>query len=162
MPSVYVETTVVSYLAADPSRDLIVAAHQQITHGWWRTARDRFDLYISDAVVNEIAAGRGDMAERRLALIEDLNRLGTNKDVDALVDQYRERLGLTGRARGDVVHFAFAVAFELDFLVTWNCSHIANGEVIRKLVDADYELGRHTPLVITPDSLLTDAGEESP
>lgn len=160
MPSVYLETTIASYLAAQPSRDLIMAAHKQITHEWWLSARDRFDLYISDAVLNEIRGGDPDAAARRLAIVNGLPVLQLNEDVRNLVHEYDRRLGLVGRARADLPHFAFAVAYQMDYLVTWNCRHIANGEVIRRLLDANAALQRPTPLVVTPEEILSTPEEE--
>jgi len=160
MPSVYVETTIPSYLAAYPSRDLVMAAHQQITRDWWRTARERFDLYISEAVLNEIRGGDPEAAARRLEMLGGLPVLALTDDVRNLVREYVPRLGLPGRGRADLPHFAFAVAYEMDYLVTWNCRHIANGEIIRRLMDANTELNRPTPLIVTPEEILDIPGEE--
>lgn len=160
MPSVYLETTIPSYLAAHPSRDLIMAAHQQITHDWWLNAQDRFDLYISDAVLNEIRSGDPDAAARRLAIVDGLSVLQLSEGVRNLVHEYDLRLGLTGRARADLPHFAFAVAYQMDYLVTWNCRHIANGEVNRRLLVANVELQRPTPLVVTPEEILSNPEED--
>ncbi len=154
MPRVYLETTIPSYLAAYPSRDLIVAAHQQISHEWWRDAAKRFDLYISEAVLHEIRAGDPDAVARRLAIVGQLPVLELNEDVRALIYVYDQNLGLVGRAKADLPHFAFAVAFEMDYLVTWNCAHIANGEIIRRLQEVNAELGRFSPLVVTPEEIL--------
>ncbi len=154
MPNVYLETTIPSYLAAYPSRDLIIAAHQQITHEWWRDARKRFDLYISEAVLDEIRHGDPDAVGRRLAIVDALPVLELNDDVRALVRAYDEKLGLVGRARADLPHFAFAVAYQVDYLVTWNCAHIANGEVVRRLRETNVELDRFTPLIVTPEQIL--------
>ena len=162
MPSVYLETTIPSYLAAHPSRDLIVAAHQQITHEWWLDAHDRFDLYISEAVLHEIRSGDPDAAARRLAIVNGLPVLQLNDDVRTLVHEYDRRLGLTGRARADLPHFAYAVAYEMDYLVTWNCRHIANGEVIRRLLAVNAELQRPTPLLLTPEEILSTPEEDEP
>jgi len=161
MPTVYVETSIPSYLAAYPSRDLIIAAHQQITQEWWRTARDRFNLYISEAVLSEIQGGDVDAAARRLALVEAIPVLAFTDDVLILVEAYDQRLGLIGRARADLPHFAFAVAYELDYLVTWNCTHIANGEVIRRLLAINADLHRSTPIIVTPEELSAGIGESS-
>jgi hypothetical protein len=162
MPSVYLETTIPSYLAAYPSRDLIFAAHQQITHEWWRDAPQRFDLYISEAVLDEIRRGDPDAAARRLAFVDKLPVLELNDDVRALVHLYDQKLGLRGRARADLPHFAFAVAFETDYLVTWNCAHIANGEIVRRLREVNEELNRFTPLIVTPEEILeTPGGRDS-
>ena len=162
MPSVYLETTIPSYLAAHPSRDLIVAAHQQITHEWWLDAHDRFDLYISEAVLHEIRSGDPDAAARRLAIVNGLPVLQLNDDVRTLVHEYDRRLGLTGRARADLPHFAYAVAYEMDYLVTWNCRHIANGEVIRRLLAANAESQRPTPPLLTPEEIPPPPEEAEP
>ena len=160
MTSVYLETTIPSYLAAHASRDLIVAAHQQITHDWWHRAWDRFDLYISEAVLDEIRGGDSDAAVRRLEIIEGLPVLALTDDVRNLVHEYDQRLVLVGRGRVDLPHFAFAVAYEMDYLATWNCRHIANGEIIRRLMDANTELNRSTPLIVTPEEILDIPDEE--
>ncbi len=160
MPCIYLETTIPSYLAAYPSRDLIIAAHQQITHDWWRDARDRFDLYISEAVLNEIRSGDAEAAARRLEIVEGLPVLELNDDVRNLVHEYDERLGLLERGRADLPHFAFAVGYEMDYLVTWNCRHIANGEIIRRLIHANAKLSRPTPLIVTPEETLDVPEEE--
>ena len=154
MPSVYLETTIPSYLAAHPSRDLVIAAHQQITHEWWRTAPERFDLYVSEAVLDEIQAGDPDAVARRLEMVERLPVLAFSDDVASLVQAYDQRLGFVGRARTDLLHIAFSVAYEIDYLVTWNCRHLAKGETIRRLADANVELGRFTPVIVTPEELL--------
>ncbi len=160
MPTVYLETTIPSYLVARPSRDIIVAAHQQITHDWWRDAREHFDIYISEIVLTEIRIGNPDVATRRLEIVEELPILEINDEVQNLVNIYAQRLGLTGRAQADLPHIAFAVAYAMDYLVTWNCAHIANGAVIRKLLDINLELQRHTPIIVTPEELLESPGGE--
>ena len=73
---------------------------------------------------------------------------------------YDHKLGLKGRARADLPHFAFAVAYEMDYLVTWNCAHIANGEVVRRLREANMELGWFTPLIVTPEEILETSGDQ--
>lgn len=154
MPTVYVETTIPSYLTAAPSRDLVVAAQQQITREWWATAKDRFELFVSEAVLQEIRAGDPDMTARRMQIVDGLPVLDVTSQVDSLVEVYQERLGLPDRARPDIVHIAISVAYELDYLLTWNCAHIANGHVIRSLMEVNHVLGRFTPLLLTPDQLL--------
>ena len=158
MPTIYLETTIPSYLVARPSRDLIIAAHQQITHDWWRDAREFFDVHISEAVLTEIRAGDPKFAAHRLAIVEGLPILEINDAVRNLVRIYAQRLGLTGRAQTDLPHIAFAVAYAMDYLVTWNCAHIANGAIIRRLVDINSELYLHTPIIVTPAELLESPG----
>jgi hypothetical protein len=154
MPSVYLETTIPSYLAAFPSRDLVTAAHQQITHEWWNEARHRFSLVVSEAVVREIAGGDADAAARRQQYVAGLPVLLLSAEVTGLVAEYSQRLGLVGRAQADLLHIAFAVAYRIDYVLTWNCRHIANGEVARKLSEANKTLGRSTPWMVTPEELM--------
>ena len=160
MPTVYLETTIPSYLAARSSRDIIIAAHQQITRDWWRNARERFDVYISEAVLTEIRVGDPDVVARRLAIVDGLPIVEINDEVRNFVRIYDQRLGLAGRARADLPHIAFAVAYAMDYLVTWNCAHIANGTVIRRLVDINSELHCHMPIIVTPEELLEPPGGE--
>lgn len=162
MAKIYLETTIPSYLAAYPSRDLIVAAHQQICHDWWRNARNRFDLFVSEAVLDEIRSGDSEAVKRRLAFVADLPVLSVNEDVRTLVQIYASELGLHGRARADLPHFAFAVAYEMDFLLTWNCTHIANGEIIRRLHRINAQHNWPTPLIVTPEEVLDSPEGISP
>jgi hypothetical protein len=89
-----------------------------------------------------------------LEIVKDLPILELNDDVRQLTRIYDQRLGLPPKAKADLLHISFAVSFEVDFLVTWNCAHIANGEVVRKLLHTNRELERNTPLILTPEELL--------
>jgi hypothetical protein len=137
-----------------------MAAHQQITHEWWREAGGRFDVYISEAVLAEIRAGDPDAAARRLAIVDGLPILALNEDVRTLVRAYDQRLRLGEGARADLPHLAFAVAYAMDYLVTWNCAHLANGEVIHRLREVNVGLQRSTPIIVTPEELLESPDEE--
>jgi hypothetical protein len=160
MPSVYVETTIPSYLTSAPSRDLIVAGQQQITHVWWRTAKDRFDLFVSEAVLQEIRAGDSECAARRLQMLASLSVLGVTQEIRMLADLYQAKLYLPPKAATDALHIALAVFYEMDYLVTWNCAHIANGHVLRALMKLNEGLGRYTPILLTPQELMAE--EDSP
>ena len=162
MSTVYLETSVTSYLAAKPSRDLVTAAHQQVTRDWWQTARGHYELCISELVLAEISAGDPGVASRRLELVAGLPILQYSDDVASLVDVFEQQLGLSGRARADLPHFAFAVSYEIDYLVTWNCAHIANGEVIRRLMRATAQQNRFCPAILTPNELMGNIGGDIP
>ena len=151
MLRIYVETSIPGYLAAAPSRDLVVAAHQQVTQEWWSSIVGRFDLFVSEAVLSEIRSGDPAFVERRLQFVQDLPILQATEEVFRLLDHYSEALGLSGRARADIPHLAYAVAHGLDFLVTWNCAHIANAMVIRRLHQVNQRLGVATPVIVTPE-----------
>ncbi len=152
--TLYLESSVPSYLAARPSRDLIVAAHQQITHDWWQQARGNFDLHISEAVLEEIGAGDPDAASRRQAFVEDLPILRLVDEVAELAGEYQNQLGLPEGAQLDAIHLAYAVVYEMGYLLTWNCRHIANGVIIQRLQTLNVNLGRSTPVIVTPEELL--------
>ncbi len=156
MPTVYIGTTIVSYLTAWPSRDLVRAAHQQITREWWDTRRARYDLLLSEVVLREIQAGDPQAARVRMQEVQDIRLLGLNDDVSSLARAYQAELQLPPKAGNDILHIAFSVAYELDYLLTWNCAHIANGATIKRLVAANQRLGRATPVIVTPEELLED------
>jgi hypothetical protein len=153
MLTVYVETTIPSYLAAFPSRDLVTAANQQITHEWWASASQRFELVVSDTVVFEISAGDAVMARKRMELIAGLRVLTSDDAVRKLYHVYQKRLGMPKRAESDLLHLASAVRYSADYLVTWNCAHIANGQVIKRLIAVNDAEGLPTPLIVTPQEL---------
>lgn len=151
---VYLETTITSYLAAWPSRDLIQAAHQQITHDWWRHARHDYDLCISQIVLDEATSGDPDAAERRMRYLEGLRLLELTPHVIDLATAIMDSGLLPPRASRDAVHIAVTVVHNVEILLTWNCRHIANATIMKELgvvvADAGYEL----PVICTPEELL--------
>ena len=130
---VYVETTVVSYLTAWPSRDVIVAAHQQITDEWWRIKRQNFELFASQLVLREAQAGNEEMAQRRLKALEELGLLEVTEEAMALAEKLIASGSLPKKATEDAVHIAVAVVNGMDYLITWNCKHIANAKMRNKI-----------------------------
>jgi len=161
-PSVYVETSVLSYLAARPSRDLLVAAHQQVTHEWWSLARDRFALCVSEVVLDEAREGDPEAAARRLEFVGELPVLDFTGEVRPLAFAYQSRVSLPAEARVDLTHVALAVVHEIDYLVTWNCRHIANAQVIRRITEVNRELDRFMPLIVTPEGFMDIPSGEEP
>src|SRR5437764_11607482 len=84
METVYIETTFFGYLAARPSRDLLVAAHQQITHEWWLTRRGLFYCYVSQVVIDEVSGGNAEEAQKRLSVIGSLPVLAVTNEAETL------------------------------------------------------------------------------
>ncbi len=156
MPTVYIETTIVSYLTALPSRDVVVAGHQETTRQWWRTCRARYDLLVSEVVLRELQAGDPKAAQLRMQEVQDLRLLAFNDSIPALASVYQAELQLPPKAGNDILHIAFSVAYELDYLLTWNCAHIANGHTIKRLAVINRRLGRQTPVIVTPEELLEE------
>jgi len=155
-PRLYLETTIPSYLAARPSRDLIVVAHQQVTRDWWDQARDSFEIYISPAVINELESGDPEAAARRLDYVSEIQIVPLTEEAIQLQSEYRDWLGLPGNAELDLLHLAISVVHEMDYLLTWNCRHLANGIIIRRLQTENVLLGYKTPIILTPDELIED------
>lgn len=106
------------------------------------------------AVLDEIRLGDPEYAAKRMDIVYDLDVLAFIGDVGFLIREYTARLVLAGSASTDLAHFAYSVAYNMDYLVTWNCRHIANGQVIKRLTKANHEVGRPTPVIITPEELL--------
>lgn len=153
-PRVYVETSVVSYLTGRISRDTIVAAHQRQTRSWWKESRTQFDLYVSQVVMLEIGAGDLALARSRLALIWEVPKLDLTRDCSLLADELIERAVLPKKARLDALHIAIAAMNGMDFLLTWNCSHIANALLIPRIRSIMASRGVRCPLICTPQQLL--------
>jgi hypothetical protein len=151
-PRVYLETSILSYLTALPSRDLVRAAHQQITLEWWEQ-RDRFDLFVSEAVLAE--AGRGDpaAANRRLAAAEGIEILNATQEAQALASALLKAAAMPAKAAIDAAHVALATVHGVDYLLTWNCAHIANA-VTRSLIEGVCRSsGFQPPVICTPEEL---------
>jgi len=154
-PKVYVETSVISYLTALPSRDLVLAAHQQVTHDWW-SGRDRFELLVSDAVLAEITRGDDVAAARRLAVLEGISVLSATAPAQALARAFLQAAAMPSNAAIDAVHVAIAAAHGVDFLVTWNCTHIANAVVREKIEAVCRTAGFRPPVICTPLELSVE------
>lgn len=151
-PRVYLETTVLSYLTALPTRDLVRAAHQQITAEWW-TNRQGFELFVSDAVLAEVRVGDADAAARRLAAAQGLQVLETTVQVQSLAEALLTAAALPRRAAIDAVHVAVATVNGMHFLLTWNCTHIANATMRPRIEAVCRDNGLEPPIICTPEEL---------
>lgn len=156
MESVYLETSVISYLVSRPSRDLQMAAHQQTTQDWWTDRRNKFECSVSQVVIDEASAGDPTEAAKRMTAIQGLPVL-------ALVDETRvltQAILATGvippRAARDAAHMAVAAVHEIDDLLTWNCKHLANAQIMRKMEQVCETLGWQLPVMCTPEELMED------
>lgn len=155
-PRVYVETTVVSYLTALPSRDLVTAAHQQITREWWETRRTEFDLFVSQAVTQEASAGDSEAAGRRLAVLEELALVEVTEAAVSFAAEFVQQIPLPEQAALDALHIAIAVVNGMHYLLTWNCRHIANAALRTRISSICHARGYETPVICTPEELLEE------
>lgn len=154
MESVYLETTIISYLVSRPSRDMIVAAHQQMTRDWWDTRRSEFACCVSQVVVDEASAGDPDEVRKRLEILRPLPMLEISKSADALAQAILAAGIIPPRAVRDAAHIATAAVHGVDFLLTWNCRHLANAQVMRRIADVCEKSSQRMPLICTPEELM--------
>ncbi|MBP6824194.1 MAG: type II toxin-antitoxin system VapC family toxin [Acidobacteria bacterium] len=153
MAKVYLETSFVSYLVARRSRDLIVAARQQLTNDWWENQRGNHDLFISEMVLREARDGDPDEVVKRLKAMDGFAQLDLTGEVAQLADQLLTRKVLPLKAARDAVHIAAATVHQMDYLLTWNFKHIANAH-IRRMVDRVFrQAGYEVPLIVSPEEL---------
>jgi len=153
-PRLYLETTIPSYLVSRHSQDLRLAADQQSTQEWWQQRRHEYELFISEAVLDEAGAGDAALASMRLAALEGLPRLRITQEVDTLVARLLADQIIPATAAPDAVHLAVAAAHGMDFLLTWNCKHIHNPRLERRIEAACRACGFMCPVICTPAELL--------
>lgn len=150
----YLETTIVSYLTAWLSRDLIVAARPRLTQEWWTRRRPDFEVYVSDLVVAEATAGDQDAVRRRREILEPLPALVTTPQALSLARALVRALSLPERATPDALHVAIAASHGMDYLLTWNATHLANAELRLRVERTCRQAGWEPPLLCTPDELM--------
>ena len=152
--TIYIETTIVSYLTAWPSRDLIRAAQQQITRDWWQHRRPLFDLYSSELVEIEASAGDPQAAKDRLVVIYQLPSLGLTEPALHIADALIAEMALPNVAKSDAQHVGIAAVNGMDFLLTWNCRHLANAQLRGRIQAVCEGFGVRTPVICTPEELF--------
>ncbi|MGA3213893.1 MAG: type II toxin-antitoxin system VapC family toxin [Terriglobales bacterium] len=155
---VYIETTIPSYLVARPSRDLLVAAHQQITRQWWETRRRDFQIYISDLVINEARSGDTALAKQRLEFLAGVEVLTIRPDILQMAGRLVSAGPIPLAVADDATHIATASAYNCEYLLTWNCRHIANAELRPALKRIVEEFGFELPNLCTPEELMGEQG----
>jgi len=154
-PRAYIETSIVSYLTAWQSRDLVLAAHQQVTRDWW-ARRGIFELFVSQFVLDEAAAGDEDAAASRLAALAEAAVIEVTEDAILLAEKLIAGGGLPVQARVDALHVAMAAVHGMDYLLTWNCRHIANARTRSQIESICRNMGYEPPVMCTPEELTEE------
>ena len=147
----YIETSVISYLTSRPSRDLVVAAHQQVTAEWWEQRSNDFTPVTSPLVLEE--AGKGD----RLAILGNLPVLEMTAEAINLAHRIVAAGPLPSTASADATHLAIAAAHGVHYLLTWNCKHLANMVLRDALEEVVEDAGFAAPVICTPEQLMEEA-----
>ena len=159
MNTVYIETSIPSYLTARPSSDVRGAAWQQITDQWWSKERSKYQLFISELVLSEASSGHPEAAERRIRSLEDIAELPIDQEISDFAKTLISGGGMPANSEADALHVAIAAIHRIDYLLTWNCRHINNATtkpIIRKLCE---QSGYLFPEICTPLELLSGGGE---
>ena len=153
-PKVYLETTIPSLLTAWPSRDVSIAGQQQTTRDWWNERRKRYELFVSVLVMKEVERGDARAAEERVAKLRECRVLPYPKEAEDLTRVLMSSRLIPAKAETDAAHVATAAVHGMEFLLTWNCRHIANATIVEKLRDICDAEGFPAPVICTPHELM--------
>lgn len=156
MESVYLETTIASYLTAWRSSKLVMAGQQDQTQEWWDHHRMNYELFCSRLVLEEAKRGDPEAAKRRLEILNGISLLRQSEETDSLADKLKIGLSLPPKAEYDAFHIAIAAVHGIDYLLTWNCRHIANVKLRPKIEAVCRAAGFEPPLICTPAELMED------
>lgn len=159
MSKIYIETSIPSYITAKPSGDLVATTRQYLAQKWWTNERDKNQLYVSGIVLLE--AGRGDegKAKQRIELLTEIPRLKISETCRSLAKEIILKSDLTQKASEDALHISIATIHQMDILLTWNCRHIANPIILKKIRKIVSEFGYLLPEICIPEELLGDDHE---
>lgn len=153
-PSVYIETTIVSYLTAWPSGNLERAGHQETTREWWESESAKYQLVISDLVLREAAGGDSQAPSDRLKVLEKISVLETTRKAVTLSNALLSAGALPEKALADALHLSIAAVENVEFLLTWNCRHLANARQRPVIESVFAEHNMESPIICTPEELV--------
>ena len=156
MDTVYIETSIISYLRQKPSSQLITAARQLLTHRWWDSQRTNYELVASQYVIDEAALGDPELAAERLLTLEGLPLLPNAPEIIHIAKEIMSRAILPPKAQIDALHIAAVAHHRIMYLLTWYCRHIANAKILPRIHRVLADLGVPIPLICTPEELLGD------
>jgi hypothetical protein len=159
MQSIYIETTIPSYATAKPSNDLIKAGRQSLTNLFWETKRQEYQLFISQYVIDECKNGDEKAAAKRLDFIKDIHLLAKSPEIDALAELYKHLLSIPPKADIDAYHMATAVIHQVDYLLSWNFTHMGPRSY-KLLLEYNSSRNFNTPIFITPDFFYEEENDE--
>ena len=156
MATVYIETSIVSYLRQRPSSEIVMAAHQLLTHRWWNNERTKYELVVSQYVIEEAAAGDLTLATERLQALNGIPALPDAPEIRQIADEIMSRAILPRKAEVDALHIATVAHHRIDYLLTWNCRHIANATILPRIHKVLADMNIPIPMICTPEELLGD------
>jgi len=152
-PAVYIESSVISYLTARPSRDVITAARQAITLDWWQNQRHKYEVYISALVEEEISSGDPTAAEQRLRAVSSLFSVAISSEAQEMAASLIASRAVPPDCVEDAMHIAIASAQGTEYLLTWNFKHINNAETKSLIANIIEASGYICPILCSPEEL---------
>ncbi len=159
MDTVYIETSIVSYLRQKPSTQVVTAARQLLTHRWWDGERENYELVVSQYVVDEASAGDSTLAAERLETLEGIPLLPNAPEIPQIANEIMALGVLPSNAQVDALHIAAVAHHRIQYLLTWNCRHIANAKILPRIHGVMTDLDIPIPIICTPEELLGDGTE---
>lgn len=159
MDTVYVETSIISYLRQKPSTQVVTAARQLLTHEWWNTERLNYELVVSQYVIDEASDGDPSLAAERLELLDGIPLLPNSPEIIQIANAIMSLGVLPAKAQVDALHIASVAHHRIQYLLTWNCRHIANARILPRIHNVLVKLGIPIPIICTPEELLGDDRE---
>jgi hypothetical protein len=161
MPTLYIETSIVSYLRQRPSAQVVAAARQLLTHQWWNEERSNYELVTSQYVLDEASAGDPVLAAERLESLDGILLLSIDPQVGLIANEILSRAILPSQALIDALHIGIVAHHKIQYLLTWNCKHIANAKILPRIHDVLTDLGHPIPIICTPEEMVNDDSEKS-
>jgi hypothetical protein len=159
MPTLYIETSIISYLRQRPSTQVVMAARQLLTHQWWNEERDNYELVTSQYVLDEASAGDPALTAERLQSLDGIPLLPLEPEVAVIAQEIMSRAILPAKASIDALHIAIVAHHRIQFLLMWNCKHIANAKILPRIREVLTELGIPIPIICTPEEMVNDDSE---
>ena len=161
MATVYIETSIISYLRQRPSSQVVMAARQLLTHQWWEGERGKYELVTSQYVLDEASAGDPLLAVERLQSLDGIPLLPLDPQISNIANEIMSRAILPPKAAIDALHIATVAHHRIQYLLTWNCKHIANAKILPRIYDVLTDLGCPIPIICTPAEMVNDDSEDN-
>ena len=161
MATVYIETSIISYLRQRPSSQVVMAARQLLTHQWWENERSNYELVTSQLVLDEASAGDPVLAAERLQSLNGIPLLARDPQIGVIANEIMSRAILPPKAAIDALHIAMVAHHRIQYLLIWNCKHIANAKILPRIHAVLTDLGCPIPIICTPEEMVDDNSEDN-
>ncbi|MBI5207114.1 MAG: type II toxin-antitoxin system VapC family toxin [Candidatus Firestonebacteria bacterium] len=153
---VYIETTIPSYLTSKSSKNIILLAHQSLTKQWWGQYKNNYLLYTAPITFEEVSRGDSTAVQKRQKILDEIDVLKPDIQIEQLAEIYAKELCISKKAGADALHLAYATFYKMDYLLTWNCTHLANAHVKVKLLQINQKMKIKNVEICTPEQLMED------